>query len=306
MSQHIPRIRVLAQNGALLIREGLRIHFHMPQPHSRLEHAVERALGVYLDAVGHDALGFYATEEGEWVALDGTGWRAARQELHGENFSNVVLSDAENGAMRYYFEYYGKDLGNPERFYSPTVISSLGFWLPTEFLEQHGPNRVSELALTLAKDLPFSFGQAGPSFQCQLDILGVRDEVDARCLRYPGMDVSMLNALASDLGTRVRGPSWMNFLGPPVLTELGGTAALRARLHSPDTTVQELGPDRAVITLGPWPEAGDTEQGQTLPAYRELARVLRPWLYQEHPGPPELNEHHLVKVRRRWERRFLD
>jgi hypothetical protein len=77
--------------------------------------------------------------------------------------------------------------------------------------------------------------------------------------------------------------------------------ALRSRLHSPGTTVQEWEGGRAVVRLGEWPEAGDTEQGHTLPAYRELARVLEPWLYEGHGlsgFPPE--------DMRRWERRFLD
>jgi hypothetical protein len=61
--------------------------------------------------------------------------------------------------------------------------------------------------------------------------------------------------------------------------------------------------DRVVITLGQWPEAGDTERGDNLPAYRELARVLEPWLFREPTGsmacftPTEVA---------RWERRFLD
>lgn len=55
--------------------------------------------------------------------------------------------------------------------------------------------------------------------------------------------------------------------------------------------------------LGPWPESGDTEQGHTLPAYLELARVLEPWLYHEHRNfDPDFPPEDL----RRWERRFLD
>jgi hypothetical protein len=52
----------------------------------------------------------------------------------------------------------------------------------------------------------------------------------------------------------------------------------------------------------PWPEAGDAEQGQMLPAYRELARVLEPWLY--HQDGRVLNQSR--EETRRWERRFLD
>jgi hypothetical protein len=61
--------------------------------------------------------------------------------------------------------------------------------------------------------------------------------------------------------------------------------------------------DKVLITLGEWPEAGDTEQGDTLPAYRELARVLEPWLFFD-------KDRRMLRQSeentRRWERRFLD
>jgi hypothetical protein len=94
----------------------------------------------------------------------------------------------------------------------------------------------------------------------------------------------------------------MNFLGQPVLGALGGAQGLRERLRSPGTTVQELEGDKVLVTLGEWPEAGDTECGDVLPAYRELARVLEPWLY--HPRGRML--HRSEEEKRRWERRFLD
>jgi hypothetical protein len=66
--------------------------------------------------------------------------------------------------------------------------------------------------------------------------------------------------------------------------------------------VQELNGERVVVTLGKWPEAGDTEQSHTLPAYRELARVLEPWLYMNHPREDGFSEEDML----RWQRRFLD
>jgi hypothetical protein len=57
-----------------------------------------------------------------------------------------------------------------------------------------------------------------------------------------------------------------------------------------------------VVTLGKWPEAGDTEQGHTLPAYRELARVLEPWLHMKRACWGGFSAEDM----RRWERRFLD
>jgi hypothetical protein len=73
-------------------------------------------------------------------------------------------------------------------------------------------------------------------------------------------------------------------------------------LHSPDTAVQELEGERAVVMLGPWPESGNLEQGQTRPAYRELACVLEPCRYEECFRFHGFSDEDM----RRWQRRFLD
>jgi hypothetical protein len=117
------------------------------------------------------------------------------------------------------------------------------------------------------------------------------------------MDFLDQGLISMNLGTHVRGAYWMTFLGQPVLGELGGADGLRARLSSPDITVQEMNAERVAITLGTWPEAGDTEAGQDLPLHRELAHVLEPWLFhQEARGNPDFPPEDV----RRWERRFLD
>jgi hypothetical protein len=160
-----------------------------------------------------------------------------------------------------------------------------------------------ELALELAAPLPFCSGHVGLSFNCETDLIGVRREIRKWCFRHPGMDIPDPSQISQQLGTHVRGPSWLTFLGQPLLGELGGASTLRARLHSPEITVQEMEGDKAVITLGPGPEAGDTEQGLVLPAYRELARVLEPWLYHQKPlRDPDFTPEDM----HRWERRFLD
>ena len=307
VSSSTPRIRLRVKNGEILVaRDGLQICFYMPHSHETLKSGVQRALDMYLDAIEKVSLDSYSDLDGQWQQLDSKGWDVTQRSLHDEAWAGIHLTGAVRIDERFDFHYVGKPLGHPDGFFGPEEVSALSVSLPTEFLETHGSGRVHELALDMAKSLPFSSGHAGLSFIGEPLASSVRDEVEKLSFRHPAMDVPSLDGRARGIGTRVTGPAWMNFLGPPVLTELGGAAALRARLHSTVTTVQELGPDRAVVTLGPWPEAGDTEQGQTLPAYQEFARVLDPWLYQEHPGPPEPNEHALVRFRRRWERRFLD
>jgi hypothetical protein len=299
MSKHHPRIRIHAQNGALLIRDSLSITFYMCRPHEEVASAVMRSLDAYLRAVGPDALGLYADMEGDWQKLDDAGWARIRNELLDPVWARVYLADASGRENRYHFAYRGKLPPGAVFADEPGPVSAVSFWLPTEFLEEHGPGRVRELALELATPLPFCSGHAGLSFNCDTTLVGVEMEVRKHCFRYPGMDIPDLDMSALRVGTNVREISWLTFLGQPVLGELGGAAGLRSRLSSPGTTVQGMEGERAVITLGRWPEAGDLERGDTLPAYRELARVLEPWLYRD-PDPRTSEE------TRRWERRFLD
>jgi len=298
MTERYPRVRVRTVGGTLQVREGLSFVLYMRHPHQVVASGAEHSLEAYLRAVGPQVLGWYADEEGEFQKLDDEGWKRIHHELRAEKWAHVHLHDANRTDAQYRFEYHGRQLVDLFGRDDPNAVSTLSFWLPSSFLEEHGPNRVRELALEMAAPLPFSSGHAGLAFNASLDLLGIAEEVEKRCFRYPGMDISTLEW---SLGTRLWGVQWLTFLGQPVLGELGGAVALRARLHEPGTTVQEMEGNRAVITLGKWPEAGDTEQGQLLPAYRELARVLEPWLYQGERGL-----HFSPEQERRWVRRFLD
>ncbi|XHF14975.1 DUF3396 domain-containing protein [Archangium gephyra] len=247
-------------------------------------------------------LQWYLDHEGQWQDLDEAGWELTRRELLERHRLHIDLLGSDGG-QRYRFTYYGKTPENPFRPGNTGEVCALSIWIPTEYLEDHGPGRVRELALELASTLPLCSGHVGLSFHCDTHLVGVDRKLHEYCFRYPGLDIPELDHLTLNLGTRVRSPAWLTFLGQPVLGELGGVEGLRARLSSPGTTVQELNGDRAVVTLGPWPEAGDTEQGQMLPAYRELARVLEPWLYYK---DPERLRFPYPEETRRWERRFLD
>ncbi|QRN97558.1 DUF3396 domain-containing protein [Archangium violaceum] len=303
MSERYPRIRLRTESRGYLIYEGLRLDFYMRRPHTEMARAVMRSMDTYVQAVGVENLGFYMDDEGEYWELDQEGWALTRRNLLEDRWPRIILRDARTeGPQRYRFEYYGRRLDDPDWKRSEKYACVASFWLSTEYLEEQGPGRVRALALALAAPLPFCSGNGGLAFLGLNDAVGVTKEIQDRCFRYPGMDIPDVALYSYNIGTRVRGPSWLTFLGQPVLGELGGAAALRARLHSPDTTVRELDGERAVVTLGEWPDAGDTEQGRTLPAYRELARVLEPWLYE---GPlPE--SQFRPEDRRRWERRFLD
>ncbi|NOK17440.1 DUF3396 domain-containing protein [Corallococcus carmarthensis] len=301
----IPRIRLSVKDweGELLVaQDGLEFCFYMQQSHDTLRAGVRQALDLYLKVMGKESLNSAPDSDGYWQPLDAAAWSAIHQKLHNPLWASVALAGQDRTGDRFGFEYRGHAFSHPDDFRGPDAVSALRVSFPTKILEAHGPERIRGWALEMAQPLPFSYGHAGLCFNGYPTASTVRDEAKRLAFRHPAMDVINLDDVARDLGTHVRAPAWMNFLGPPVLNELGGTDALRSRLHSPGTTVQAIGQDRAVVTLGPYPEAGDTEQGQTLPAYRELARVLEPWLYQT-SGPEDSD---LFDSTRRWQRRFLD
>jgi len=302
MSEHYPRIRIETESGYTRVREGLTLTFYMPPRHPEFVEEVLRALDTYLRYVGPSALGLYADDEGTWRALDKKGWDLSRRELRERGCPIATLEEDSPTGSRYSFRYYGKDPEYLSRTHEPNAMCEATFWLATEFLEEHGPGLVRELSIEIASLLPLCSGACGLAFIGELHAVGLKRKVLPHWKRYPGIDIPFYSGHSWDIGTRVRGIHWMNFLGQPVLGELGGVAGLRARLHSPGTTVQEVPGGKAVITLGAWPKAGDTERGDLLPAYRELARVLEPWLYfGESRTPNEPREE-----TRRWERRFLD
>jgi hypothetical protein len=301
MSEHYPRIRI--DSGAYFIREGVSIDFYM-HPHFNMGQGVIDALNVYLREVGSQALGWYVDEEAEWQQLDDVSLARIRHETLKDSRLTMTLAGTPRAEQRYRFEYWGKRPNLPVMPYHPRAMGTVSFWLPTEYLEEHGPGRVRELAMELASSLPFiCSGYAGLCFQCAPNMVGVLSKVEKLCFRYPGLDIPNQGWLSWEIGSRVLGPSWLTFLGQPLLGQLGGVAELRSRLLHEGTTVQEMEGDRAVISLGTWPEAGDTERGDVLPAYRELARVLEPWLYHQEQGRrPTFTPEDML----RWERRFLD
>lgn len=302
MSDSYPQIRVYAEDGALILREGLSFSFYMKRPHREVVPSVIRSLEIFLQAVGHRALSRYIDDDGGARSLDRASLSRIIQSLQEMPSPIVQLLDAPGSQNQFRFEYYGKSANTMSSANGAHAVCAVSFWLPTEYLATQGPSGVRELGLELASSLPFCSGHGGLSFNGELDLMGVPSEVAKRCFVHPGMDIPVTSRETWKLGTRVRGPHWLTFLGQPVLGELGDTAGLSARLHTSSTSVLALDRERAVVTLGTEPEAGDTDAGQVLPAYRELASVLGPQLYAEADRVLDFSP----EDSRRWHRRFVE
>ncbi|WIG93019.1 type VI immunity family protein [Myxococcus sp. SDU36] len=281
---------------------GLHASFYLPHAHTSVTTAVLHSLDVYQRAVGPYVLTSYADEEGEWQPLDSQGWEKVHQGMTDAPWANVHLSGGSLEAP-FRFDYLGRERVDSSFVNGLGEVSAVSFWFSTKYLEQHGPQQVRDLLLAIAEPLPFASGNAGLAFSGSLDVAAILRQVRRDCLRCPGLDVLRPGMTSLRIGTRVRGPSWLTFLGAPVLNQLGGAASLRSRLHAPRTTVQPMEGERAVVTLGPGPDAGEDERGEQPSGYRELARILEPWtMWGEGESILGLDP----EAARRWERRFLD
>ena len=304
MSQHYPCIRHFKRSEAprdpplVGVREGVDITFYMKHVHQEVVRNVLLALDVYRASIKAGALGWYADPySGDWDEFDSKGQAYIHRMMMEQPAMSIWLREFPDSETGYGFLY----AGNLFETHEVAMVSAVSFTLPTEELEARGPEWVRALALKLAELLPFDSGHAGLCFLYPEDVVGYTNALREQALRHPGLDIPERRSRSYSIGTRLDGVHWLNFLGPAVLDALKGADALRARLHTPGTTVQDLEGGRALVTLGPWPEAGDLERGQDLPGYRELARVLEPWLLLERGSWSGFSAEDM----RRWERRFL-
>ncbi|WP_395835175.1 type VI immunity family protein [Archangium violaceum] len=313
----------------------VRFAFYLPYDHPDIASGVSHAVESYMSAVGQGpkTINHVYTNDDEGDALHEERWGYVRRQLLPtrpfrfiEELSEPTAYQLEKRGYATQLIFNGGLLGSsngyelwyrarlPWRTPSPDSVSFLTATLPTEYLEVHGATRVRELALEMASQLRFASGHAGLALRFYWPLRPSDAALRAELLRYPGIDLRTAWLDAHRMGVRVDGVHWLNFLAQPVLGQLGGSAALRSRLNSPETTVHELAGDRVVVSLGEKPEAGDLSAGKTLPAYRELARVLEPWLeplrLSESIWPGESTSHsrmHFTEDEaRRWWMRFLD
>ena len=296
-----PRIRHFNEHGGLRASDAVILSFYLRHPNERFAPAVVRALELLRERIRPYSFEQYVGE-GQTEPLDEPAWKRLLQEALApgpEEAVFLVLEGKSDDVDELHVDYRGLDvvpLPWPNRKHD---VSVLYIRLPTEYLEERGPDHVRALALELAAELPFNSGYV--DFALCTDPWNFNEVLPRIYPRFPGIHLASSSAVLR-MDTWVEGVHWMNFLGQPVLGQLGGVAALREALSLPGISLQELSGDRVLITLGERPEPGDIQAGQTLPRHRALARLLEPYLHHW----PASDFRVATEQLRRWERRFLD
>jgi hypothetical protein len=302
----IPTIRLKSQrSGRPVARDGVVICFFMRRSHAEVAPAVWRALQTYLQAVPPDSLNWYASSDGDTLPLDEKGWAQIRYQILERPWGGEWIVELEESADEvggHLFEYDGRKLDAELFAKDETATSGVLFSFPTEYLLEHGPNHLRELALSLGHELPFSFGYASLAVVAPHGFWSAAyQELERLLSRHLGLDVFHLRDTSLNIGTKARGAYWLTFLGQPLLKELGGETALREKLPFPEVSLERIEGERLLVTLGEWPEVIDTAQTNSLPRqYRALAYLLEPFLYEERTGLFSADKEHM----RQWLRRL--
>ena len=297
-----PRLRHINERNWLVASDALLMCFYMRHPNERIAPTVLRALELLRERIHPYELAWYDAGEGQAEPLGDSAWEELRERTlePGPDTSAFFILDGQSERVDdLRVHYRGLDVFPapwPER---KDDVSVLYLRLPTEYLEERGADRVRELALDVAAELPFCSGYV--DFVLCSDLWNSGEAFNLIRPRYPGVDLARSSANLR-MNTWVDGVHWMNFLGQPVLGKLGGMAGLRDQLALPGISLLEMSGDRVLITLGEQPEPGDIETGQTLPLHRALARLLEPYLHHREPPYGHLSPEELL----RWERRFLE
>lgn len=304
MTERYPVIQVRTDTGRLGVREGLILCFFVRRNHMEIAETIWHSLQTYLRAIPSNSLGWYGNSAGEIPALDGMGWNYIRERMLNRPQAmacHIELWQFEHEAGGYGFEYAGYRL-DPLLSYDEHAVCAVCFSLPTEYLLDHGPDKVRDLALELSRDLPFSFGYVSLAF---LSSPGGwyphRKTLLPLLERYWGMDLYHLATTSQNLGTGARGAYWLTFLGQPLLGQLGGLEGLRHALPFPEVSFQPLEAERLLLTLGEWPSPMDTREPLEVPHFRALARLLEPYFPEEKIGLTSLLDDRNMG---RWLRRF--
>jgi hypothetical protein len=296
-----PKLRYRNARGTLKASDALLMCFYMAHPNERIAPAALRAVELFRERILPLQFTWYVGD-GQLEPLDDSAWKHLREKALApgpETAAFLVLEPDIRWVGGPLVDYRGLDVVPLPYPFRKDDVSVLYLRLPTSYLEERGPEWVRALALELAAELPFNSGYV--DFVLCSTLWDFGSALRLIHPRYPGVHLAS-NGAHLTMNTWVDGVHWMNFLGQPVLGQLGGVAALRERLSLPGISLQEMSGDRVLITLGERPEVGDTAAGHTLPLHRALARLLEPHLHHLRISYGTVNPPEML----RWERRFLD
>jgi hypothetical protein len=155
------------------------------------------------------------------------------------------------------------------------------------------------LGLGAVRDAGLVSGLSGLSFNLDSEASpSARDRAGQRLaaalLRHPGLDYHDVGSVQAhmlawdaarlEFVPKVKRANWLTLIDARAIAALGGAGAIRERLgEASEVTLHEAGPN-LIIQAGSAPRLGDVGRRDFLPAYRQVAEVVRPLRLKHHAG----------------------
>jgi hypothetical protein len=95
-------------------------------------------------------------------------------------------------------------------------------------------------------------------------------------MRFHGVEVDLPHLSDRSCYRHIKGVNWLTLVGESLLDPLGGIEMATAALGREEGITVHRMPWGLCIQAGDKPSIGDTDQGNVLPLYRKVNRVLRP------------------------------
>ncbi len=270
-------IKKYSDSGSLVVRDGLVFVLFIDESHAEIADRVTVFLNHVIETLG-DARFTLIHDRGELLRpFDAKKLSSLRGRLtgpalrSGKSVMFTIRDGLETEVATTQLQYYGC---RNDR--SPTEVSYVEMWFPTERAAPEAAQRFVGELLALASTLPFASGYCSIGLNYE-DWARFSAKQFARAIarRYPGIDVHNSSITSLYIDGAVRGAYWLTFLGPRVLERLGKTAAsLRAEL-GPDITVHEIR-NGIALQAGALPEPGDVNRNERLPLVRKIAALIGP------------------------------
>jgi len=303
-------IRIEGKYGAPRVRDGLILCFFRQDRFGGWAAAVGKAFEHWLsavvpkEAVAHAAVGSSANKV---EPVDGRTVAACREQLDAGKAAKRKITGFELGGPQklnpdHLFLVWGSL--DAERKAGNTRTNVVEMRLPTEFLDKTG-DALAKLAADLAAILDPDSGYASLALHWSTDseLIRASDEQVPLALRHPGFDLHHSAVTRYHLGRRTRGARWWTYLGPELVTAVGGTPAFATL--PPEVEVAAVGTGVAMRVKG-LPRPGDVNRKDDLPPLRAMAKLIEPVTFfadEDFGRQVFADEQELLA---RWERRFLD
>ncbi len=271
--------QVVGDRGRQLTRLNADVVFYFDPPLSAFTDSVVAAMKTFYELWPQKQLAWYATETmkqfrpatRQSYTLPSVWWQdAAPQKPLRELFlkggdahestatSGVFLSSAE-----------------PTNRISKKQANYLRFIVPAQFFAAEY-RRFEEFVLSLCGRLPFVSGHGGYVIETNMYYAEqAQGAAYPLAMRYHAVDIATLSrAPWAVRGERIKNVAWLTLVGTELLDKLGGFGALKAgateRLKLTET------PNGAVIRAGDAPILGDVNRRESLMAYVDAYRLVKP------------------------------